>query len=85
MRAEHTAKVLADPEATARKLQLISAGIENDIVRSVGALASELVDDLGQLEPNGPTRFPLADGGAVDRVAIGCHIVDAKRNEVAAA
>ena len=38
---------------------------------------------LGQLEANRSTRLPLADGGAVDGVAVGRHVIDTEGNEVA--
>jgi hypothetical protein len=40
---------------------------------------------LGQLEPNRPTGLPLPDIRSVDSVAIGCHVIDAERDEIAAA
>jgi hypothetical protein len=41
--------------------------------------------NLGQLEPNGSTSFPLADGCAVDRVPVGRHVVDTQGDQVATA
>jgi hypothetical protein len=40
---------------------------------------------LGQLKPNGPTGLPLPDVRRVDGVAIRCHVINAERNEIAAA
>jgi hypothetical protein len=37
----------------------------------------------GQLEPNGSTSFPLADGCPVDRVPVGRHVVDTQGDQVA--
>src|SRR5215471_5808242 len=55
---------------------------------SVAARAQILVQrlprDLRQLEPDGPTSLPLADIGAVDGVAVGCHVIHAQGDEIAA-
>jgi hypothetical protein len=40
---------------------------------------------FGQLEANGSTSLALPYVGAVNRVAVGCHIIDAKRDEITAA
>src|SRR5262245_60787952 len=39
---------------------------------------------LGQLEANWSAGLALADVSAVDRVAVGCHVIDAESDEVAA-
>ena len=41
--------------------------------------------DFRQLEPHGRTSLPLANVGAVDRIAVGRRVVDAQSNEIAAA
>ncbi len=38
-----------------------------------------------QLEANRPTGLPLPDVGAVNRVAVGGHVIDAESDEIAAA
>ena len=40
---------------------------------------------LGQLEANRTTGLALPDVGAVNRVAVGCHVVDAESDEIAPA
>ena len=40
---------------------------------------------LGQLEADGPAGLALADSGAVDGVAVGRHVIDAQRDQIAAA
>jgi len=40
---------------------------------------------FGELKPNGPASLALPDVGAINRVAVGCHVIDAKRNEITAA
>jgi hypothetical protein len=39
--------------------------------------------NLGPLEPERPTGFPLMDGCSVYRVTIGCHVVGAESREIA--
>src|SRR5262249_45070010 len=55
---------------------------------SVAARAQILVQrlprDLRQLEPDRPTSLPLADIGAVDGVAGGCHVIHPQGDEIAA-
>ena len=38
---------------------------------------------LRQLEPDGPASLSLSDIGAINGVAIGCHIIDPERDEIA--
>jgi len=40
---------------------------------------------FGQLKPNRPTGLALPDVGAVNRVAVGCHVIHEKSDEIAAA
>jgi hypothetical protein len=47
--------------------------------------SSECRVHLGQFESDGPAGLALADGGAVDGVAVGRHVIDAQRHEIAAA
>jgi hypothetical protein len=47
-------------------------------------VVQRLACDLRQLEAY-PAGLTLAHVGAVDGVAIGCHVIDAKRYEIAAA
>jgi hypothetical protein len=48
-------------------------------------VVQRLLRHLGQLEANWPTGLALPDIGAVDRVAVGRHIIDLESNEIAAA
>jgi hypothetical protein len=48
-------------------------------------LVERMARHLGQLEADGPTGLALADGRAVDGVAVGRHVVDAQRDQIAAA
>jgi hypothetical protein len=40
---------------------------------------------VGQLETNRPTGLALPGVCAVNRVAVGCHVIDVERHEIAAA
>jgi hypothetical protein len=40
---------------------------------------------LGQLEANRPTCLALPDVGSINRIAVGCHVVDAESHEIAPA
>ena len=40
---------------------------------------------IRQFEPDRPTGLPLAYVGAVDGVAVGRHVIDTKRDKIAAA
>jgi hypothetical protein len=48
-------------------------------------LVERVACHLGQFEPDGAAGLALADGRAVDGVAVGCHIIGAQRYQIAAA
>src|SRR5262245_36907494 len=47
-------------------------------------VVQRLSRDLCQFEPDWPARLSLPDVGAIDCVAVGCHVIDAQRDEIAA-
>jgi len=61
------------------------AYIRSDHFKGGGSVVVDcLTSPLSQLEADGSTGFPLANIGSVERVTIWRHVVDAKRNKIAA-
>src|SRR5262245_13038162 len=46
-------------------------------------VVESLAGHLSQLEPDRPAGLSLADIGAVNSVAVGCHVIDPDRDEIA--